>query len=176
MHQVHHRICLYHFIALRKWHLNDNSMDLFPLNLQVFQPHPMSCTKHQSVRLIYCKPLIRNLDIVFMFQSIIKGIWFSTVCILELEKFRHFFEKTSKYLAPPFDFIKPQKRCKTWTMTPLLLLIQQVILQLSPSDWVVFGGAAVPVAVGCFYITGNLCCFHSTMELGRNGEKCMSDI
>lgn len=45
------------------------------------------------------------------------------------------------------------------------------------SQWLgCFWCAAVPVAVGCFYITGNLCCFHSTTELGRNGEKCMSDI
>lgn len=44
---------------------------------------------------------------------------------------------------------------------------------ISLSNLVVLGCAAV--AVGCFYITGNLCCFHSTVELQRHGEKCMSD-
>lgn len=47
---------------------------------------------------------------------------------------------------------------------------------VSPSNLIVLDCVAVPVAVGCFYTTGNPRCFHLAKELGRNGGKCMPNI
>lgn len=47
---------------------------------------------------------------------------------------------------------------------------------VSPSNLIVLNCVAVPVAAGCFYTTGYSCCFHSPVELGRNGEKCTPNV